>query len=414
MVLGCVAIGFVPATVGAVDGAPLDDPPVVDEGDKPGVYIEEETSNQSDAFEAPASVGLFFGSGEPEEAPTPGEPLLITSMSELEEMVDSPSSALRSGLEQYFKRSKSEARVVLATSEDAATLSSSIESVTADVGPALWVVPSLGQLSGAEYQAVAVELSKAAAASAGMALLDPPDAVVDPMAGSKKPDVTPLVGLAGILRTALPAPDHTVLYSAPLVDPQASGDEVRVPAAAVMAAQFTAADNLVGQWQAPAGASYPLVDLDPLYGVDNSVNAALNEAGIDAMRTMTGYGTVVWGARTLGESADGPSYVSSVRTLDLVRLSIRSGLEAFESSVNEKGTWELVDAGATDFLKQLWQEGGLVGSNDEEAYSVEVGVPQSMTAEDVANGYLKLKAEVALEFPAEFAPVDVTVQMQTE
>jgi hypothetical protein len=379
------------------------------DGDTPGVYIDELPELSAGDFTAEQSVGLFVGSGTATGQPDAGDPLLVTDMADFEARVTDPSAALNSALENYFLHTRAGARVVLSQSEDAASLVSAVGSVTSDVGPALWSVPALGDLSGADYQGVAEALSRAAGASLGMALLDPPDAVVDPLAGGADPDVSALVGLAGILGSVLPSPEHTVLYSTPLVD-ESDVDGQRVSTAAVMAGEFTLSDESVGQWQAPAGASFRIPGLEPLYDIDNETNGTLDSAGIVAIRTMPSFGTVVWGARTLGEVQGQVGYVSTVRTLDLVTLSIRNGTESLESAPNGPGTWAMARRGASAFLEQLWNEGAFLGSDAAEAFEVQVGVPESMTQDEVTGGVMNIDTGVALVSPSQFFTTQVTVQ----
>ena len=55
-----------------------------------------------------------------------------------------------------------------------------------------------------------------------------------------------------------------------------------------------------------------------------------------------------------------------------------------------------------NFLTNLWKQGALTGSKPNEAFSVNVGLGSTMTAEDILEGYLKITVLVAVVRPAEF------------
>lgn len=54
-------------------------------------------------------------------------------------------------------------------------------------------------------------------------------------------------------------------------------------------------------------------------------------------------------------------------------------------------------ASISAWLTELYQDGGLVGDDAAEAFSVKVGLGSSMTAQDVLNGYLVVLVQVSLE-----------------
>lgn len=64
------------------------------------------------------------------------------------------------------------------------------------------------------------------------------------------------------------------------------------------------------------------------------------------------------------------------------------------------------------FLRSIWKRGGLAGATPEDAYSVHVGLGDTMIAEDILEGILRVKVLVAIARPAEF--LEITFQQQQQ
>ena len=64
------------------------------------------------------------------------------------------------------------------------------------------------------------------------------------------------------------------------------------------------------------------------------------------------------------------------------------------------------------FLNGVWKQGGLAGSVPEDAYSVQVGLGETMTQDDVLNGIMRITVLVAITRPAEF--IEITFQQQVQ
>ena len=65
-----------------------------------------------------------------------------------------------------------------------------------------------------------------------------------------------------------------------------------------------------------------------------------------------------------------------------------------------------------NFLKNVWKQGGLAGSSPSEAYSVSVGLGETMTAVDILDGIMKITVKVAVVRPAEFIVITFQQKMQ--
>jgi uncharacterized protein len=75
---------------------------------------------------------------------------------------------------------------------------------------------------------------------------------------------------------------------------------------------------------------------------------------------------------------------------------------------NVAGTWVTLKSMIDNFLTSVWKRGGLAGAVPEDAFSVHVGLGDTMTAEDVLQGLLRVTVLVAVTRPAEF--IEITFQ----
>jgi hypothetical protein len=66
----------------------------------------------------------------------------------------------------------------------------------------------------------------------------------------------------------------------------------------------------------------------------------------------------------------------------------------------------------SNFLSGIWKRGGLAGASEADAFSVHVGLGETMTPEDILEGILRVTVLVALSRPAEFIEITFQQQMQ--
>lgn len=188
-----------------------------------------------------------------------------------------------------------------------------------------------------------------------------------------------------------------------------------VPPSGLMAGIWTQNDANKGVWNAPANVTLneviqPMVVLtDEQQG---NYNVPLNGNAIDILRAMPDRGTVVWGARTLDGNSLDFRYIQVRRTLIYIEQSIKQALQQFVFAPNDGGTWATVTATISNFLTQFWQAGGLMGDKATDAFTVNCGVPTTMSGLDVLNGYMIVNVTVQLIHPAEFIELTFTQTMQ--
>lgn len=188
-----------------------------------------------------------------------------------------------------------------------------------------------------------------------------------------------------------------------------------LPPAAAMAGVYTLVDNLRGVWKAPANVSLAAV-VSPAVNISHSEQEGLNvdTAGksINAIRSFIGEGVLVWGARTLDGNSLDWRYINVRRTMIMIEESLRLATKAYVFEPNVSGTWVTIKGMANNFLTSVWKRGGLAGASPEDAFSVSVGLGETMTAEDILEGILRVTILVAVSRPAEFIEITFQQQMQ--
>jgi phage tail sheath protein FI len=186
-----------------------------------------------------------------------------------------------------------------------------------------------------------------------------------------------------------------------------------LPPGAAMAGIYTTVDSSRGVWKAPANVSLGGV-IAPVVSVSQDEQEDLNVTpdgkSINAIRSFPGQGTLVWGARTLDGNSLDWRYINVRRTVLMLEESIRLAMTAFQHEPNEANTWATIRGSVGNFLAGLWARGALAGNRAEDAFSVHVGLGETMTAQDIDDGILRVTVLVALARPAEF--IELTFQFQ--
>jgi len=174
----------------------------------------------------------------------------------------------------------------------------------------------------------------------------------------------------------------------------------------VMAGVYARVDAERGVWKAPANLSVNSI-IGPYLNVSNADQDGLNVdpnsgKSINVIRSFTGRGTMVWGARTLAGNSNEWRYVNVRRFFNYVEESVQkaTGFVVFEP--NTASTWLRVKGMIESFLTNLWREGALAGASTKEAFFVNVGLGTTMTADDVLNGRMIVEIGMAAARPAEF------------
>lgn len=181
---------------------------------------------------------------------------------------------------------------------------------------------------------------------------------------------------------------------------------LKLPPSPAMAGVYAKVDAERGVWKAPA--NVPLVAvIKPTIQFSNVQNDGMNvdpTAGksVNAIRSFTGKGTIVWGARTLAGNDNEWRYVNVRRFFIFAEESIKKATEQFTFEPNDANTWVKVQAMIENFLTVQWRAGALQGIKPEHAFYVAVGLGKTMTALDILEGRMIIEVGLAVVRPAEF------------
>jgi Bacteriophage tail sheath protein len=178
-----------------------------------------------------------------------------------------------------------------------------------------------------------------------------------------------------------------------------------LPSSPAMAGIYTQNDAQRGVWKAPANVGLAAVTA-PTMSIDDAMQENLNAPpdglAVNAIRTFTGKGTLVWGARTLDGNSGDWRYISVRRTLIYIEQSVALALEPFVFEPNAAVTWVRVIGMIENFLQDFWRQGGLTGATPKDAFYVRCGLGTTMTAQDVLDGRMIVEIGLAPVRPAEF------------
>lgn len=180
----------------------------------------------------------------------------------------------------------------------------------------------------------------------------------------------------------------------------------KLPPSGGVAGIYARVDNARGVWKAPANESLnsvsgPSVQISSEEQSNLNVDAVAGKS-INAIRSFTGKGTLVWGARTLMGNDNEWRYVSVRRFFNMVEESCKKSTEPFVFEPNDANTWVKVQGMIENFLTVLWRQGALQGAKPEHAFYVAVGLGKTMTALDILEGRMIVEIGMAVVRPAEF------------
>jgi len=185
-----------------------------------------------------------------------------------------------------------------------------------------------------------------------------------------------------------------------------NGLPLAMPPSGSIAGVYATVDRTRGVWKAPANVSLNMV-AEPTSGFTQGQLANLNidpVAGksINAIRTFTGKGVLVWGARTLAGNDNEWRYINVRRFYNMVEESVKKAAGQFVFEPNDANTWVRVQGMIENFLTLQWRAGALQGAKPEHAFYVTVGLGKTMTADDILNGRMIVQIAMAPVRPAEF------------
>lgn len=191
---------------------------------------------------------------------------------------------------------------------------------------------------------------------------------------------------------------------------------ITLPPSGAVAGIYARVDRQRGVWKAPANVDVrtvigPSRKVSPDQQADLNVDATSGKS-INAIRTFTGKGTLVWGARTLAGNDNEWRYIPVRRLFIFIEESVRKTTEFVVFEPNDANTWLRAKTMIENFLSKLWRDGALAGAKPEEAFYVRVGLGQTMSAQDILEGRLIIEIAIAAVRPAEFIILKFSHKLQ--
>ena len=174
-------------------------------------------------------------------------------------------------------------------------------------------------------------------------------------------------------------------------------------------------DATRGVWKAPANVSLNSVTAATVnisHDDQEDLNVTPQGKSINAIRPFVGEGVLVWGARTLDGNSLDWRYINVRRTMIMLEESLRLASKAYVFEPNTASTWVTIRSMIENFLTGIWKQGGLAGAVPADAFSVHVGLGETMTPVDILEGILRVTVLVAISRPAEFIEITFQQQMQ--
>jgi phage tail sheath protein FI len=190
----------------------------------------------------------------------------------------------------------------------------------------------------------------------------------------------------------------------------------KITPSGAIAGVYAMVDNQRGVWKAPANVSLSAVSR-PIIKIDDNQQEDLNVdvisgKSVNAIRSFTGKGTLVWGARTLSGNDNEWRYVPVRRFFNMVEDSVRNatGWAVFEP--NDASTWIRVKAMIENYLTNLWKAGALAGAAADQAFFVNIGLGTTMSSVDILEGRMNVEIGMAVVRPAEFVVLKFSHKLQ--
>lgn len=184
------------------------------------------------------------------------------------------------------------------------------------------------------------------------------------------------------------------------------------PLPAVAAAIQRSAHNN-GVWKAPA--KIPLAKtLRPTQSILTS-QALLNKHGVswNLIRSFVGKGVRLWGCRTLlNEENTAWSYIQTRLLVSSVENYLCKLARAYLFEPNTALTWMKLKGQVWTWLRQQWLAGAFFGTVEDEAFSLRIGLDETMTEDDIRQGKMILQVRLALLAPAEFVAISLTLELR--
>jgi phage tail sheath protein FI len=178
-----------------------------------------------------------------------------------------------------------------------------------------------------------------------------------------------------------------------------NGHPIAVPPSGHIAGVYARNDKERGVHKAPAN-EIVRGALEPASAITKGEQDTLNPIGVNCIRSFSGQGIRVWGARTLS-SDPAWRYINVRRLFNFVEKSIERGTQWVVFEPNDSDLWARVRRDVGAFLTGVWRAGALFGITGGEAFFVKCD--EEINPPDVRDrGQLIIEIGLAPVKPAEF------------
>lgn len=178
-----------------------------------------------------------------------------------------------------------------------------------------------------------------------------------------------------------------------------NGKPMAVPPCGHIAGVWARNDSERGVHKAPAN-EVVRGALEPVVQVTKGEQDTLNPVSVNCIRTFTGRGVRVWGARTLS-SDPAWRYVNVRRMFNMVEKSIERATQWVVFEPNDPNLWARIRRDISAYLTTVWRDGMLFGTTPAEAFYVKCD--EELNPPEVRDlGRLIIEVGMAPVKPAEF------------
>jgi hypothetical protein len=203
-----------------------------------------------------------------------------------------------------------------------------------------------------------------------------------------------------------PSKNAAVFFPRILVADPLEDFRVRMMSASgAIAGVFARIDTSRGVWKAAAGIEATVRGITGLETVlTDDENGQLNPRGVNVLRTLPVYSTVIWGSRTLegdDQKASEWKYSPIRRTALMIEESLFRGTKWVVFEPNDEPLWAQIRLNVGAFMQNLFRRGAFAGRTSREAYFVKCD-KETTTPNDQQLGIVNIVVGFAPLKPAEF------------
>ena len=136
------------------------------------------------------------------------------------------------------------------------------------------------------------------------------------------------------------------------------------------------------------------------FQITHEEQGELNRTGINCIRTFSGRGNRVWGARTLSSDPEW-RYLNVRRLFNYISESIMEGTQWAVFEPNDVRLWSSLRISVSNFLTRTWREGALFGATPEQAFFVKCDA-ETNPPDVIDAGQVVIEIGISPVKPAEF------------